>query len=203
MKCQEIQQLLSEYEDGTLSDLNRKRVEQHLDECTHCREESIVWRESREWILREKSHYMNVQGIHSVADLVMSRIMAEEKWAFFGKRIVTISSRLRKWGMSAAVILLLVSCFHLVIQSGERYESVSNLPPAKPQVISSSLETTEGLDPFAVPNEMEITVEKESASIIEPLDDSETSAHISSLPIAVGVIGLILTILSLSWFNRV
>ena len=45
MPCQELVELITEYMEGTLSEVDRLRFDQHLAECRHCR--NYLWQMRR------------------------------------------------------------------------------------------------------------------------------------------------------------
>lgn len=216
MKCDEAQELLTEYLDDQLPEVTRRRVDNHLSKCAACRAEYSIWQESNDWIQVEKDHYTAVTA-PSIVDAVMARILSEETWAIpIGKKVFTLTARMRWMGASAAVILLMFCSFTLVNQSGSQNDLANGslLPSgdtftmvasAKSAVVSASLQTDDGtyvVEPQATeakpinPNDFETT----SPRLLSNNEDTESTKANHGL--ILSFFGILVTVLSMSWLNR-
>ncbi|RNB81648.1 hypothetical protein EDM56_25370 [Brevibacillus fluminis] len=216
MKCDEAQELLTEYLDDQLPEVTRRRVDNHLGRCSACRAEYSIWQESNDWIKVEKDHYATVSA-PSIVDAVMARILSEEKWAIpIGKKVFTLTARMRWLSASAAVILLMICSFTLIHQSGDQGDLASGslLPvgdtltmvaSAKAPVVSASMQTDDGtyvVEPEAQavkainPNDFETT----SPQLLSTNEDTESSKGNHGL--ILSFFGILITVLSMSWLNR-
>lgn len=100
MKCNQILPLLSGHLDGTNSEIEERRLQQHLKTCRHCRE--LLAR------LEENDALLASQEAQPPADLtnrIMSQIRKEEKKPRLGKRFIvsTVAT-----GLAAAALLAFV-----------------------------------------------------------------------------------------------
>ncbi|MCK9912416.1 hypothetical protein MXD81_24895, partial [Microbacteriaceae bacterium K1510] len=83
--------------------------EYHIEGCEGCRSEYHVWKESGGWIQADKEQYSTVTTARSIVDAVMARILSEEKWAIpIGRKVFTLTARMRRIGASVAMILLIL-----------------------------------------------------------------------------------------------
>lgn len=211
MKCDEAQELLTEYLDEQLPEMTRRRVDHHLAKCPACRAEYSIWQESNEWIQVEKDHYAAVAA-PSIVDVVMARIMSEEKWAIpIGRKVFTITARMRWMSASAAVILLMLCSFSLINQTSAQGDLANGTLPQgntftmvasnKAQVISASMQTDDGtyvVEPKADVNEKEIEVA--SPNFYTSSEDTESPKANHGL--ILSFFGILITVLSMSWLNR-
>lgn len=215
MKCDEAQELLTEYLDDQLPEVTRKRVDNHLGRCSACRAEYSIWQESNDWIQVEKDHYSTVAA-PSIVDAVMARILSEEKWAIpIGKKVFTLTARMRWLSASAAVILLMICSFTLVHQSGNEAElasgsllpsgdTITMVASAKAPVVSASMQNdgTYVVEPEAIevkpinPNDFETT----SPELVSTVKDTESTKQ--NHVVILSFFGILITVLSLSWLNR-
>ncbi|SEG11993.1 anti-sigma factor [Paenibacillus sp. UNC499MF] len=81
MKCEDVQEWLIEYIDGTASDLRRQAVRVHADSCKHCSAQFNAWQECRDLIRLSLRTDTPVPRV-SIADSVMQRIGAYEPWRY-------------------------------------------------------------------------------------------------------------------------
>lgn len=220
MKCEEIQELLNEYTANRLPEMTKRRVDQHLAECPSCRSDYQFWVDSDSWIQAEREQYTAVTTTRSIVDAVMARILSEEKWAIpFGKKVFTLTARMRRIGASAAVILLMLCAFSVYSQTNTSElallpESgvVAMVPP------DSGVDTEEKVDAVKSASDDEAVLEADSINEIAspPIGDELEFATEQILPydqplgdgkpnfgLIVGFFGILVTVISLSWLTRV
>ena len=100
MKCNQILPLLSGHLDGANSEIEERRLQQHLKTCRHCRE--LLAR------LEENDALLASQEAQPPADLtnrIMSQIRKEEKKPRLGKRFIVSTAAT---GLAAAALLAFV-----------------------------------------------------------------------------------------------
>lgn len=100
MKCNQVLPLLSGHLDGTNSEIEERRLQQHLKTCRHCRE--LLAR------LEENDALLASQEAQPPVDLaarIMSQIRREEKKPRFGKRFLISTAAT---GLAAAALLAFV-----------------------------------------------------------------------------------------------
>ena len=100
MKCSQIFPLLSGHLDGANSEIEERRLQQHLKTCRHCRE--LLAR------LEENDALLASQEAQPPADLtnrIMSQIRKEEKKPRLGKRFIVSTAAT---GLAAAALLAFV-----------------------------------------------------------------------------------------------
>ncbi|UFJ42764.1 zf-HC2 domain-containing protein [Brevibacillus humidisoli] len=206
MKCEEAQQLLTEYTDNLLPEITRRRLDQHLETCLSCRTEHDLWKDSGKWIQAEKEKYANVHSPKkSIVDAVMERILSEEKWAIpIGRKVFTVTARMRRLGALAAMVLLALCSFALYTHSGEEKLMAGTIvTPTKTEVISASIEIT--------------TDQGESATATVPPDSSQVASAAGGIGydlnqeqagtkpnygLIFGFFGILVTVLAMSWLTR-
>lgn len=100
MKCNQVLPLLSGHLDGANSEIEERRLQQHLKTCRHCRE--LLAR------LEENDALLASQEAQPPVDLaarIMSQIRREEKKSRFGKRFLISTAAT---GLAAAALLAFV-----------------------------------------------------------------------------------------------
>jgi hypothetical protein len=213
MKCEEFQDLLPEYADNQLSEMTLRRVEQHLADCAGCRSEYKMWSESGTWIQANKQQYASVTTARSIVDAVMARILSEEKWAIpIGKKVFTLTARMRRIGFSAAMVLLLLCGFTLYANTNANEEAESllmngeivamNSLDDKAQVISSNLHNEDGT--FIVGGETlpsdDKNVNNETVQLLPIQSDAE--AFKPKYGLILSFFGILITVIGMSWMTR-
>lgn len=217
MKCEEAQGFVTEYLDHQLPEVTRRRIDHHLAKCSACRSEYAIWQESNEWIQADKYHYSSIAAPHSFVDAVMARILSEEKWAIpIGKKVFTLTARMRILSVSAAAVLLMLFSFSLFNQTNQNDFSNNALIPSgeslamvasnKAQVVSASLQTDDGtyvVQPEPAPKSSEPLneIETASSSVFSLQDGSEPMK--TNYGIILSIFGILITVLSVSWLSRV
>ncbi|GAA4708935.1 anti-sigma factor [Brevibacillus fulvus] len=213
MMCREAQELLPDYADHNLPEMTRRRFENHLAVCDGCRSEYHIWKESSEWIQLNKEQYAPVPTARSIVDAVMSRILSEEKWAIpIGKKVFTLTAKMRRLGISAAVVLLMLCTFTLytntrtdeaeeaMIMNGEivAMSSISEKTP----VISSNLHDADGT--YIVSSEPlpadTAEVDKVSGQIMP--EEEKTDVFKPKYGIILSFFGILVTVIGMSWITR-
>jgi Putative zinc-finger len=214
MKCEEVQELLPEYAENELSEVTRRRVDNHMATCYACRSDYELWSDSGEWMKADMEEYHAVTPSRSIVDAVMARILSEEKWAIpIGRKIFTVTARMRRMGASAAAILLMLFTFTLYLSTSSTENANSlmidgelmAMDTTKAQVISSSLQDDQGI--YVVENATyseDETLEYATASII-PLDGKPFIQDFAkpNYVIVLSIFGILLTVLTMSWLTRV
>jgi len=217
MKCEDVQELISEYAEDRLPEMTKRRVDQHLAGCASCTSDYQFWAESDSWMKVEREQYTAVTTARSIVDAVMARILSEEKWAIpFGRKVFTLTARMRRIGASAAVILLMLCAFTLYSEASISEQAmlpesgvVAMVPP------DSSIEEKDNVvQGAAVEEPVETMGVDEIAS--PPLDNGVEYAAQQILPVdqtlgdgkpnfglILGFFGILVTVISLSWMSRV
>jgi len=216
MKCEDVQELISEYAEDRLPEMTKRRVDQHLAGCASCTSDYQFWAESDSWMKVEREQYTAVTTARSIVDAVMARILSEEKWAIpFGRKVFTLTARMRRIGASAAVILLMLSAFSLYSEASISEQDllpesgvVAMVPP------DSGIEEKDDAVKVAGEEPVEALGVDEIAS--PPLNNRVDYASEQILPIdqtlgdgkpnfglILGFFGILVTVISLSWMSRV
>jgi anti-sigma factor RsiW len=215
MRCEEVQELMSDYTDNQLPEVTARRIDNHLATCYACRSEYAIWAESGNWIQAEKEQYTSVSSARSIVDAVMQRILSEEKWAIpIGKKVFTLTARMRRFSLSAAAILLMVCTFSLynnthapaddnLVVGGEVV--AMNVEKA-PQVISSSVQSNDGtyiVESEPVSSESEPIAKSTTASLL-PIEGEtvETETEKPKYSLILSFFGILVTVLTMSWITR-
>lgn len=100
MKCNQILPLLSGHLDGTNSEIEERRLQQHLKTCRHCRE-LLTQMEENDALLASQE----AQPPADLTNRIMSQIRKEEKKPRFGKRFIVSTAAT---GLAAAALLAFV-----------------------------------------------------------------------------------------------
>jgi hypothetical protein len=215
MRCEEVQELMSDYTDNQLPEVTARRIDNHLATCHACRSEYAIWAESGNWIQAEKEQYTSVSSARSIVDAVMQRILSEEKWAIpIGKKVFTLTARMRRFSLSAAAILLMMCTFSLynnthapaddnLVVGGEVV--AMNVEKA-PQVISSSVQSNDGtyiVESEPVSSESEPIAKSTTASLL-PIDGEavETETEKPKYSLILSFFGILVSVLTMSWITR-
>ncbi|MBO8162985.1 MAG: zf-HC2 domain-containing protein [Brevibacillus sp.] len=205
MKCEEAQQLLTEYRDDLLPEITRRRLEQHLESCLTCRTEQQMWEDSSRWIQAEKEKYGTVQSTRSIVDAVMARILSEEKWAIpIGRKVFTVTARMRRMGAVAAVLLLALCSFALYTESGDESLAAGTIvTPTKTEVISASIEITPQIEELSSAEEAPDSKQFASAAAGIAYESSLPPAGLKpNYGLILGFFGILVTVLGMSWLTR-
>ncbi|MGN7468962.1 zf-HC2 domain-containing protein [Brevibacillus sp. SAFN-007a] len=213
MKCEEVQEILPDYAENLLPEVTQRRVDHHMASCYACRSDYEIWSDSGEWMKMDKEEYHSVTPSRSIVDAVMARILSEEQWAIpIGRKIFSVTARMRRMGASVAVLLLLLFTFTLYVNTSSTEANalvidgeVMAMNTPKTQVISSSMQTDDGTyvveaQPFSSqPN----ALASATASIV-PLDGKPTTADAAkpNYLIVLSVFGILITVLTMSWLTR-
>ncbi|EGL16127.1 MULTISPECIES: zf-HC2 domain-containing protein [unclassified Paenibacillus] len=111
MKCEDVQEWLLEYIEGTASELRRQAVRVHSDSCKRCSDQFNSWQECRDLIRLSLRTDTPVPRV-SIADSVMQRIGAYEPWRYPAEAGAAASSgharKFRSAGRLAASFCLLL-----------------------------------------------------------------------------------------------
>jgi len=213
MRCEEVQELMPDYADGLLSELTRRRIDNHLTNCRACSADFALWKGSSDWMKADRERYHAVTPSKSIVDAVMARILSEEKWAIpIGKKVFTVTARMRRVGACAAIILLMLCSFTLYVNTSSTEQANSLMIDGevvamgkKAQVITSSIQTEDGT--YVVEPQPLVSDEKplvrETASIV-PFNSvhSPTDPTQPNYGIVLSVFGILVTVLSMSWLTR-
>lgn len=214
MRCEEVQEMLPEYADNLLPEVTKRRVDHHMATCFACRADYEVWSDSGEWMKMDKEEYHAVTPSRSIVDAVMARILSEEKWAIpIGRKIFSVTAKMRRMSASVAVLLLMLFTFTLYLNtsSTEQADSlvingeVMALNTPKAQVISSSLQTDDGtyVVQAETPSSQDEPLASATASIV-PLDGKPNNSDFTkpNYSIVFSVFGILITVITMSWLMR-
>lgn len=206
MKCDEAQDLMIEYSDQMLPEVTKRRVDQHLASCDSCKEEYEVWAESSKLIRSDKEQSSQIVSTISIVDAVMARILSEEKWAIpIGRKVFTLTARMRRIGASAAVILLMLCGFTIFANSNQDASLAGADFPSqsKMEVVSSALSSSDGI--------AEVTSEPDPATAIASTDSAPAPVMIENASpnsggpnysIILSFFGILITVIAMSWMMR-
>lgn len=212
MRCEEVQDLIPEYADNQLPEITHRRVDNHIAGCDGCRSEYQIWKESGSWIQADKEQYSTVTAARSIVDAVMARILSEEKWAIpIGRKVFTLTARMRRIGASAAMILLMLCAFTLYsnTKADESAEAmlmnghmVAMNTTDKAAVISSNLQDEDGTytvqeEPLPSSNE---DPAKNSAQAL-PIENEADSLK-PKYGLILSFFGILITVIGMSWMTR-
>lgn len=216
MKCEDVQELISEYAEERLPEMTKRRVDQHLAGCPSCKSDYQFWADSSSWMQEERKQYSAVTTARSIVDAVMARILSEEKWAIpFGGKVFTLTARMRRAGASAAVVLLLLSAFSLYSESNASDQAlfpesgiVAMVPP-----MGVAEEKVDSVKSAGGEEAVETTVDTiKSASEEEGFDlateqilpvDQTMGEGKPNFGLILGFFGILITVIAMSWMTRV
>lgn len=208
MKCEEAQELIVEYSDQLLPEVTKRRVDQHLATCSSCREEFKVWSESSKWIQVDKEQSSQIAPTKSIVDAVMARILSEEKWAIpIGKKVFTLTARMRRLGASAAVILLMLCGFTLFANSGQP-ESVAGADfpsQSKMEVVSSAISSNDGVSEVVTepaPSVDSAIASTQSTPAPVMIENSGVDTGGPNYSVILSFFGILITVIAMSWLMR-
>lgn len=196
MRCQEAQSLLTEYSENLLPELTRKAVDHHLADCASCRSEYQIWMESSKWLLSEKEQYTYPSTARSIVDAVMARILSEEKWAIsIGRKVFTVTARMRRMTAVAAMLFLLLCGFTLYSNSDDdRLRSGVPIAPTKTEAIAASIEIT--------PIEPVMEQWSETAAAVHSIGFNAADQQKPNYAIILSFFGIVVTVVTMGWLTR-
>jgi len=214
MRCEEVQEILPEYAENLLPEVTKRRVDNHMAACSACRADYEVWSDSGEWMKMDKEEYHSVTPSRSIVDAVMARILSEEKWAIpIGRKIFSVTARMRRMSASVAVLLLMLFTFTLYVNTSSTEEAnslvingeVMAMNTPKVQVISSSMQTDDGtyVVEAQTPVAQEEPLANATASIV-PIDGKPNTSDITkpNYSVMLSVLGILITVITMSWLTR-
>ncbi len=214
MRCEEVQEMLPEYAENLLPEVTQRRVDNHMATCYACRADYEMWTDSSEWMKMDKEEYHSVTPSRSIVDAVMARILSEEKWAIpIGRKIFSVTARMRRMSASVAVILLMLFTFTLYLNTSSTEQAnslvingeVMAMNTPKAQVISSSMQSDDGtyVVEAQAPAGQEEPLANATASIV-PLEGKPTSSDLTkpNYSIVLSVFGILITVITMSWLTR-
>jgi predicted anti-sigma-YlaC factor YlaD len=207
MKCSDIQELFGVYWDLPNDDLRRIAVDKHIKNCESCAEEFHIWEEST-MLIRNAA----VDGVPSsknsiVSDKVMNRIYEDESWRIpIPERMYAISYSLRRNLM--AVIACSLALFVISFLFAIIYDNGSEVSLASAEPSMFDLQAPQALDAGNTNvsmngHSMGSAVASLNPSFMEPLRFNVGPIH--SYPhylLVVSILGLIGTMLVMSWLSR-
>ncbi|WP_139489152.1 zf-HC2 domain-containing protein [Brevibacillus dissolubilis] len=228
MRCEEAQELLPDYADNCLPELTRRRMDNHLTGCAACRSEYDFIVDSSDWIESDKQQYSAVAASTSIVDAVMARILSEEKWAIpIGRKVFTLTAKMRRIGLSAAMILLMICSFTLYSNTDQQQDGFMPYSAKAESIISDNLKANVGVAEEAVqePEAIDSTVavvgsdqqtEVTDASNMSLLAQADSSASMlaeitsdnqvdhtkPNFPLVLSFFGILITVLTMSWITR-
>ncbi|MBY0050380.1 zf-HC2 domain-containing protein [Brevibacillus agri] len=214
MKCEEVQEILPDYAENLLPEVTQRRVDHHMASCYACRSDYEIWSDSGEWMAMDKEEYHSVTPSRSIVDAVMARILSEEQWAIpIGRKIFSVTARMRRMGASVAVLLLLLFTFTLYVNTSSTEQAnalvingeVMAMNTPKAQVISSSMQTDDGTYVVeAQPLSSQGDALASATASIVPLDGKPATADAAkpNYSIVLSVFGILITVLTMSWLTR-
>lgn len=213
MRCEEVQDRLEEYCDNRLPELMRRKISHHLGMCNSCRSEYEVISESGAWLQSDREQYASVSMTKSIVEAVMARIMSEEKWAIpIGKKVFTLTARMRRIGVSAAIILLFLCSFTLYTKTDNHdvfaaamvsptisHEVVSasedkEMSPAQPHENIGLDEVEQGPTELAASPTSNIPLNHGI-----PVNEDKSSHNYSLI---LSLFGIVVTVITMSWMSR-
>lgn len=201
MKCDEVLQKISEYRANTLPKPIRQELLQHVQECPTCRVKhaDIVRGQQLEKVDGD------VYIPRKIVDSVMLRILSEEKWAIpIGRRVFTVTARMRRIGALVAILLLVVCSAVLYSNSDEEKLLAGTIvPPTKTEVIAASIEiTAEQPELSTAPLTADSNEVASASGSIDYALPAEADEEQRNYGLALGFFGILVTVLGMSWLTR-
>lgn len=200
MKCNEVQDFLSEYWSLPEDDWNRIRIDEHVKHCKSCREELNIWRESLDAIQSLRlDEEVRLPEPGKVSSSVMERIYADEGWRVpVAEKMYHIPRplRLRFMMLVAACLALFGTAF---LYNLINPVSQPNAFPAAGVMSGNELGTGE-ITGFSIAGLQGVTV----ASIGDPIVLGMTV--IDTYPnylFVLSMFGFICALLLLNWISRI
>lgn len=228
MRCDEAQDLLPDYADNSLPELTRRRMDHHLVGCAACRSEYEFISDSSDWFESDKQQYATVSATTSIVDVVMARILSEEKWAIpIGRKVFTLTAKMRRIGLSAAMILFMLCSFTLYSHTDQQQDAFIPYRAKAESITSDNLKANVGMaeETSALPEEIESTVavvgsdqqtevtdasnmtllaqaDASASTLAEITSDNQSSHTKPNFALVLSFFGILITVLSMSWITR-
>lgn len=206
MKCEQVQSWMPEYWDEQLSPLQTCHLENHVKQCSGCRQEYEIWEESEKLIRNSSAEFHSEKLQFTISDQIMSRIYAENPWAApLSVRSTGLSHRIRLWmtGVSAILFIVFLTSLFFTTSMPSASESYGkDIFGSQPIIGIHSVGSAQASD------KGEDSAEGQSlygavASIGEPALLPEHPGLIGkSYYIALSLFGILITVMGMTWLNR-
>ncbi|QDX93833.1 zf-HC2 domain-containing protein [Brevibacillus laterosporus] len=215
MRCDEAQEMLHDYAQGNLPELSERRLQNHLACCDSCHSQYDVLLDSDKFIQMHKEDYIANPPATSIVDAVMARILSEEKWAIpIGKKVFTLTVRMRRIGLSVAMVLLMICSFTLYHNSDDNLNSFMPYT-AKAEALSSDNVKPEVSTASETDQDVAVQTIDSGGETAAPLlkhqkemrvnvitSDMEPSSNKPNYSVILSFFGILITVLTMSWFTR-
>jgi hypothetical protein len=201
MRCDDILELMVNYDDLPEGDWSRVRIDEHVKKCKSCADELSFWLESATLIQTATySDVSNVQPNVSLSGSVMDRIYSDEKWRIpVSEKLYAIPYRLRlRLTTLIASFLALFCCSIVYSLLSPNGNDAANVP--SPGVFGVNALGGNDSNDFYINMAEGLPM----ASIGEPF--------VLGLPLveaypdyflAISLLGLIAALLTMNWFVRI
>jgi len=191
MNCEQASERFGIYHDLPGSSPERIAVDEHIAECSECREQFRLWEESSEMIKRlpmADAELESEQTVSQISRRVMDRIYAEQSWFMPAvRKTYAFSVRFRiKIALFLTALLAVFSCSFLY--TVWKRNSASN------QWGSSAFTAADGVGAQ--------TVEVPVASLSDPIV-LKMAPQMPEYWVALSLLGVIVVLLMLNWFSRI
>lgn len=203
MRCENIQELFSEYWDWPESDLRRRRVDEHIGHCLKCEQEFRLWQESSALIKEAVQLCMpETIGGARIADRVMNRIYREDSWRMpVHRRVYRFSRRLRRR-------LTLVMSFFLAAMSVSLFAAIANPPEEEaqtfPAIMPVATAGTSSGGGVQLASGGSVLEGMPVASISDPLVLRVGPAESGpNYWMVLSLLGIVVTLLIMNWLSRI
>jgi hypothetical protein len=203
MKCNEVQELFGVYFDVPAGDSTRTLVDNHVRDCSVCREEFEIWEQSAEWIRSAQViPHPAVQPVFTT-ERVMSRIYAGESWRMpVPNKIYSIPYKIRRNLSLVITVCLAIFALSFLYSLTDQQTVDTAMEGPSPYgfhqaASASSGDATEGLNI----REMNRSAVASASALIRPvkIGPIHTSADYF---LALSLLGLVCTLLIMNWFSR-
>jgi hypothetical protein len=199
MKCNDVKELLAEYWDLSESDPRRDQVNDHIEHCSDCAEEFVLWEESSN-LIQTSSPLFAEKERPPISNSVMDRIYADESWRMpVPDRIYSISYKLRR-NLTAVIsfclaLFMIGFLYSIVYEPTPELYSFEGLMP----VASAVGDTNSGNGTLSATLQG-VPVASISDPFILGMNPIKTYPDYM---VVISLLGIVIALLIMNWFSRI
>lgn len=206
MKCSDAIHLMAGYVDQTLPNHSMNAMKFHLQICEDCHMEYVIWKESSMLFKAELEPVpLPEASATSMVDGVMTRLAKEDKWTFpLSAHVFKLQPTVKRWVTTISVLFLLV--FGVLMYGTFQHEERSSEGDWKELTAAHVVLSIDQLKAStAITEEQRLDIRYQIiASIGDPLSfNLKPNTFEPNVGLVSGFLGIMITVVTMSWFSRV
>lgn len=209
MKCSDAIHLMAGYVEQTLPEHSMKAMKLHLQVCEDCHMEYVIWKESSV-LFKNEFDALPFPEISvsspAMVEGVMARLAKEDKWTFpISAHAFKVAPAMKRWVTTISVLILLVFgvLMYGTFQQEDRILGAEwkALPKANIVLSIDQLQASTSAAQEQA-NDMRYQI---IASIGDPLNFNHalSTSFQPNASLVAGFLGIMMTVVTMSWLSRV